>query len=155
MEAAAWVGVGLAVTFCFYGLLRKTGRLEAIGGLFVEAAVLAIPATAVLVYAGAEGWQLGDEAFGWHHVAALATTGVVTSLPLLCFAYGARRVRLATVGFFQYLAPTCMFVIGLQSEAETLTVTHVITFSLIWLGLVIYSVDSLRANRAAADAQHV
>ena len=78
-------------------------------------------------------------------------TGVVTALPLVTFAYGARRIRLATVGFIQYLTPTGMFILGVFLYREPFSSRHLATFLLIWTGLAVYSWDAIRstASRAA------
>ncbi|HDQ92538.1 MAG TPA: EamA family transporter RarD, partial [Synergistetes bacterium] len=100
-----WVALTLATSFGLYGLIRKQIRVDAIPGLLAETSFLAIPALLYLVHAGvaSEGLFLAGEPA---RDLLLLGTGIVTSLPLLWFAFGARRLRLSTLGFLQYVAPT-------------------------------------------------
>ncbi len=149
--AFPWIALGLALSFGFYGLLRKVSPLGSLEGLSLETAALSIPAFAYLVYQ--EG--IGGGSFGHAGAATtllLAGTGIVTALPLLLFAYAARQVTLATVGIMQYISPTCQFLLGVLVYAEPFTPTRLLGFAPIWLALVIYSVDGLgqeRRRRAA------
>jgi len=138
-----WAGLVLAFTFGFYGLLRKTSRLESLPGLAGETGVLAVPAVAFLIYLNHDGRGAWGS-FEWRTNLLLLGAGVVTALPLLCFSYGARRIRLATVGFLQYLAPSCMFLLGLLAYDEPFDRSKLVTFILIWVALGIYSWDSVR-----------
>ena len=82
----------------------------------------------------------------------LALSGVVTAIPLLLFAAAARRLRLSTMGFLQYLAPTCQFLLAVFLYDEPFTRAHLITFALIWSALLVYSSDSYLAFRRRASA---
>jgi len=144
-----WVALALAGTFGLYGLHRKTSRLESLPGLAAETILLILPATAFLTYL----FTNGRGAVGhceWHIHLLLIGGGVVTALPLLLFAYGARRIRLSTVGFLQYIAPSCTFLLGVFVYREPFDALHLGTFALIWVALIIYSVDSLRHRPRAA-----
>jgi chloramphenicol-sensitive protein RarD len=147
---APWVGLTLAFSFASYGLLRKVAAVDPFTGLFVEAAVLAPLALAYLVWLTAAGVAVfaeGDLAMDGLLIAA----GPITALPLILFAAGARRIRLATLGLLQYIAPTGHFLLAVLAYGETFTVPHLIAFAGIWAALVIYSVDGLRQTRKIAD----
>jgi len=144
-----WVALALAVTFGLYGLHRKTSRLESLPGLTAETVVLTLPALAFLAYLFADGRGVVGHC-EWPVYLLLVGGGVVTALPLLLFAYGARRIRLSTVGFLQYLAPSCTFLLGVFVYREPFDAIHLGTFALIWAALAIYSVDSVRHRPRAA-----
>jgi chloramphenicol-sensitive protein RarD len=139
------VSLTLAFSFAFYGLLRKTARVDALVGLTLETVLLAPLALGYAVYLF---WS-GIGAFGLESRATdllLAAGGVVTAVPLLWFANAVRRLRLATVGFLQYIAPTGQFLLALYF-GEDLSMAHLVSFSCIWTALLIYTVDSLRVAR--------
>ncbi|MCX7015594.1 MAG: EamA family transporter RarD [Candidatus Sumerlaeota bacterium] len=149
----------LAVTFGLYGLIRKTARLGSLDGLVVESGLLSAPALAcILVWAAQGRGALGHADAATHLL--LAGTGVITSLPLLSFAWGARRVSLSTLGFLQYLSPTCGFFLGVFAYKERFEPAHLVTFGLVWAGLIVYTVESvawlrgLPGPRKTAAADH-
>jgi chloramphenicol-sensitive protein RarD len=146
-----WISLTLAFTFGFYGLLRKTVAVDSVTGTFIETLYL-LPIT--LLYLGRET-VLGRGAFGsadalTHLLLVLA--GPVTALPLVWFASGARLIPLSMVGFIQYLAPTLHLALGVLLYHEAFTRTHLISFSLIWLGILIYLVSSFLAARKVRSA---
>ncbi|MDQ3248602.1 MAG: EamA family transporter RarD [Chloroflexota bacterium] len=148
-----WIGLTLAFSFGFYGLLRKTALLNALEGLTFETTLLIIPVLLYLFYR--EGMGIGS--FG--HTDTWATfllifSGLVTATPLLLFAAAARRVSLATMGVLQYLAPTIQFLLGVFLYGEGLTSARLIGFSLIWMSLLIYSVEGLLQRRRVAAYQY-
>jgi len=145
-----WIALGLAVTFASYGLMRKTAALDSLPGLAAETAVLTVPAGIyVAVLAAGGGGALGHAGALTHVL--LAGTGVITAVPLLLFAFGARRIRLTTVGILQYLAPTGTFLLGYLAYHEPFGRTRAITFGLIWIAVVVYATDGiLFARREAA-----
>jgi chloramphenicol-sensitive protein RarD len=152
--AFPWIALTLAITFGFYGLLRKTAPLGALEGLSLETAVLFLPALAYLVYLE----SVGAASFG--HTGAtigilLALTGVATALPLLWFAYGARRATLTTVGILQYIAPTMQFLLGVLVYGESFAKTRMIGFSVIWIALLIYSLEGVMEGRKRTIRQSV
>lgn len=144
-----WVSLVLAATFGSYGLLRKRSSLGSLSGLTLETALILPLALGFLLWQHAEGvGALG-------HVGSLQTTlilcaGVITAVPLLLFAQGARLINLATVGLLQYIAPSVQFVIGVTIYAEPLPSERLWAFGLIWTALLLYSVDSLRSARRPA-----
>ena len=144
--AFPWIALTLATTFGFYRLLRKTASLEALEGLALETAVLSVPALAYLVYLE----LTGAASFGHTATATdvlLAFTGIATALPLLLFAYAARKVTLATVGVLQYIAPTLQFLLGVWVYGETFAATRMIGFGAVWIALVLYSLEGVIERR--------
>jgi chloramphenicol-sensitive protein RarD len=141
-----WIALALASTFGVYGLLRKLMRVESLPGLFFETAVLGIPAGVYLwdLYADGAG-ALGN--MGPTTDTLLVAAGVVTAAPLLAFAYAARRLRLTTVGILQYLAPTCMFLLGVLVYGESFDPARAATFGCIWVGVALYTADAVMALR--------
>jgi len=138
-----WVALALAGTFGLYGLHRKTSHMESLPGLAAETVLLTLPALGFLAYLFADDRGVVGHC-EWPVYLLLVGAGVVTALPLLLFAYGARRIRLSTVGFLQYLAPSCTFLLGVFVYREPFDALHLGTFALIWAALAIYSIDSLR-----------
>jgi chloramphenicol-sensitive protein RarD len=137
-----WIALVLPVTFGFYSLLRKTVRAGAFAGLTVETAFMFIPALIVILVYHHDGHSY--DARTW---SLLPFAGVVTAVPYLFFAAAARRLRLMTMGFLQYLTPSCHFLLGVFAFHEELSKTDLISFSLIWIALAIYSWDSYRAYK--------
>ena len=143
------LGLLLAGTFGFYGLLRKVVQIEALVGLTVETCLLFVPAVVFLV------WQMahGAAAFGSGSLRTdllCMAAGVVTAVPLLWFAAAARRLRLATMGFLQYLAPTGHFLLAVFAYGEPFARANAIAFGFIWTALAIYTLDaawSVRTER--------
>jgi len=142
-----WAALMLAVTFGSYGLLRKVVTTDALAGLTVETIVLAPLACAFLFFAA---WR-GEGAFltgGIKIDLLLMSAGVATSVPLLLFAAAARRLRLATIGFLQYITPTMHFLLAVMVYGEPFTPAHLASFLCIWAGLACYSWDAWRALAA-------
>jgi chloramphenicol-sensitive protein RarD len=148
--AAIWISLSLAVSFGLYGLIRKIVAIDALGGLTIETLLLAPLCLAVIVYAGANG----EGAFGQTRGldALLVLAGAVTAAPLLMFAAAARKLRYATMGLLQYIAPTLQFLQAVLLFGEVVRPVHIVTFSLIWAGCALYAWDSLRANRTPVPA---
>jgi chloramphenicol-sensitive protein RarD len=148
--ALPWISLTLALTFGFYGLLKKKSSLEALPGLGLEMAFLFLPALAYLLFAQSQG----SGAFGHAGVETnllLAFTGVITALPILMFGMAARSIPLTLVGLLQYIAPTCQFLLGVLAYGEPFTHDRLIGFSVIWLALLLYWLEGwLRRRRMAA-----
>ncbi|HZA51236.1 MAG TPA: EamA family transporter RarD [Myxococcaceae bacterium] len=144
-----WISLALALSFGTYGLLRKRVAADSTVGLFIETLLLAPVALGYLIYLGVHGaLAFGDGPLG--RDALLAASGVVTAFPLLWFVAAARRLRLATLGLVQYVAPTAQFVLAVALYGERFTAAHAITFGLIWISLALYSASALNAQRARA-----
>lgn len=145
-----WAALSLAVSFGFYALLRKTAPAGPLVGLFVETALLLPLALGFIVWAE-RGAALGKAApLPGSTYALLASSGVITAIPLLLFATGARRLRMATMGFMQFISPTCQLLLAVFAFHEPFTRWHGVSFALIWAGLAFYTCDSLRAYQIAA-----
>jgi len=137
-----WVSLALAFSFSFYGLIRKVAPVGALVGLTIETLILSIPAVGYLGYLAV----LGEGSFlraGVGTDLLLAGAALVTALPLLLFTIGARLLHLSTIGFLQYLAPSCTFLLAILVYNEPLTRPQLVAFILIWTALILYSVDSV------------
>lgn len=146
-----WVSLSLAITFGLYGLLRKRAPVDAASGLMIETACLTPLAAGWLLWqAGAGQLAFGGtaDAPGIGLTLLLMASGVVTTLPLLLFAFSAQRLTLASLGFLQYLAPSINLVLAVSIYGETLTPAKLTSFGLIWCGLLIYSTNLWPAKRA-------
>ncbi len=142
-----WIALALCATWGFYGLLRKISGTAAIPGLFLET-ILLLPLA--LFYLGRLEVN-GTLSFGpdtWALSAILISTGIVTGLPLVWFGHAARHLRLTTIGFLQYLAPSGTFFLGVFLYHEPFTRAHLITFALIWLALAIFTSETIRLWRS-------
>ena len=146
--ALPWIALTLAVTFGFYGLLRKTAALDSLQGLTLETMVVFLPALGYLLFLQSHGRL----AFG--HASAgttllLVLSGVATAGPLLLFAAGARRIPLTTMAILQYISPSLQLLLGVFVYGEVLTPARLVGFCLIWLALAIYSAEGLMHGRRA------
>ncbi len=141
-----WISIVLAVTFGFYGLIRKTAPLESTEALALETAALFIPAFAYLLYLNVNG----TGTFGNSDLATnllLIGTGVVTGVPLLLFGAAAKRITLTNLGLLQYIAPTLQFLLGVLVYNESFGRDQLIGFGFIWLALLVYTIEGLRHVR--------
>lgn len=134
-----WITLALATSFAAYGLLRKIAPAESLVGLFIET-LLTLPfALAFLVWVSHTGGAFlpGEDLF--LPAMLLLGTPLVTAVPLFLYTFGARRLRLSTMGLVFYLNPTIQFVVATVFLRETFTAAHAVTFALIWLGIAVYS----------------
>ncbi len=138
-----WISLALALSFGFYGLIKKVGALGAGEGLTFETAVLSIPA---LAYLGLLG---GGGAFGRASglTGLLLLSGFATAVPLLFFAAAARRIPLATVGFLGYISPSVHFLLGVVVYREPFDMSRLVGFIIIWVALAVYSLNGVLAVR--------
>ena len=141
-----WIALTLAGTWGAYSLMRKQSSLGSLGGLTVETLLLAPLAIGFLLWQNHTGAGALGRVDMRSHVLVLST-GVITALPLLFFAYGARRIRMATLGLLQYIAPTVQLIIGVWVYHEPFPLSRVLGFALIWAGLALYTADNLIAQR--------
>jgi chloramphenicol-sensitive protein RarD len=144
-----WVALALAVTFGFYGLIRKRARVDATAGLLTEVWLLAPLAALYVTWLSRAG--LGHFGSPTRHSALLAASGVVTAVPLIWFANGVQRLRLSTVGLLQYLNPTMQFAIAVFAFGEPFTAAHAVAFGCIWISLAIYTAEAVALNRPSVD----
>lgn len=157
--AFPWVALTLAFTFGIYGLVKKRlgPSVDAVSGLTLESLWLVPVAAVILVVVGTTtGLTMGSAGL-WHAV-LLSLAGVFTAVPLLLFAAGARRVPLTVIGLLQFVAPILQFVIGAWLLGEPMPLERWIGFGLVWLALVVLSVDSLvfaRRGRGVSDVSEL
>ncbi len=158
LGAAPWVSLTLAVTFGFYGLLKKSvpaGPVISVTSevlLLTPLAVIWIWGVHNLGWTGLTGRNLATFGHSLSDSLLLMLSGPLTASPLILFSYGARRVTMSTVGLVQYLNPTIQFSLAVLVFAEPLTRWHAIAFPLIWCGLAIYSLRALAVERSARRA---
>jgi len=141
-----WVGLTLALSFGFYGLVRKRLAVDSAVGLGVETLLMLPVALGYLLLAGLGGY--GTLAVGTStELLLLSAAGLVTVVPLVCFAAAASRLPLSMLGFFQYLAPSMMFLLAIFVYGETFHPRQLVTFACIWAGLVIFSIEAVYHHR--------
>ena len=132
-----WVALALGGTFGFYGLIRKKVKVESIAGLWVETTLLLpFAATYLLYFAPNIAAPLAH--YSGATLIALIASGFITSVPLLCFAAAAARLPLSQLGFFQYIGPSCMFLLATFYYNEPLTSDKLVTFIFIWSALILF-----------------
>jgi chloramphenicol-sensitive protein RarD len=143
------ISLTLAVSFAAYGVVRKRVAADAQTGLFVECAVLAIPGLAWVVWLQHAG--LGHLGARPAATAWLVACGPLTAVPLLLFAWAARRIPLSAMGFLQFISPTMTFVLGVL-EGEALTAGRAVSFLFIWSGAAVFAYGAWRSSRRLARA---
>lgn len=142
-----WISLTLTITWGLYALFRKTLPLGPNQGFFLEVLILSIPAFFYILYL-----ELGTGTghfyrTGWTDTALLLGCGLITAVPLMIYANGAKLLKLSTIGIMQYIAPTMIFLIAVFLFKEPLGTARMIAFPLIWAGLVLYSWSMLRGSR--------
>jgi chloramphenicol-sensitive protein RarD len=146
-----WIGLVLGLSFGAYGLLRKVAVLGALEGLAFETMILApFAAIAMAVWWGSSATSFPAPGAGtnlW-----LLGLGPATTIPLLLFAAGARRLSLTSLGLLQYLSPTVQFLLGIWLFHEAFTPMRLVGFAMIWIALVVYTADGWRTSRRLAAA---
>jgi chloramphenicol-sensitive protein RarD len=147
--ALPWVSLALAATFSAYGLVRKLTAVAAMPGLFIEVLVLAPLAVVYLSVLGGAGNFFSA---GAGMSLLLAAAGLVTATPLILYAQAVRRLRLASVGLFQYITPTAQMLLAVFVFGETFKPTHAVTFGCIWVALALYSASAWRRREPAGPA---
>jgi chloramphenicol-sensitive protein RarD len=147
-----WIALVLALSFALYGLCRKTAPADALIGLTLETLILFVPACAFAIFLLANG-ELHLLADDWRTDGLLLASGVITAVPLLCFGVAAQHLRLSTLGFLQYLAPTGQFLLAITVLGEEMAAVQWVSFGCIWVALAVYSFDTwrdLRQSRAVS-----
>jgi chloramphenicol-sensitive protein RarD len=148
LGAAPWISLSLAITFGLYGLVRKLLDVGPMVGLLWETLLMALPALVYMGWAARSGsLYLGTA--GLQQDVLLVLAGLITIVPLIWFNVAARRLKLSTVGFFQYIAPTMTFLLSVFVYAEPFTQGHAVAFGCIWFALAMISVETWRKSRAA------
>lgn len=136
------IGLGLALSFALYGLVRKKIQVDAQSGMLIETAWL-FPLAAIYLFGFADSATSHLSANPLSLNIKLIAAGIITTIPLMLFAAACARLRLSTVGFFQYLGPTLMFLLAVLFYGESLTPDKMVTFGFIWLALAIFILDAL------------
>lgn len=137
-----YIAIFFAVTFCTYGIIKKLVPASALTGLFVETLIISVPSVIYVIYLISNGESAvlkGDALISF----LLICGGIVTTLPLLGFSYSAKILHLSTLGILQYITPTIAFLLGVFVYHEYFSANMLITFILIWTGLIIYSTDGI------------
>ncbi|HBL7239423.1 TPA: EamA family transporter RarD [Serratia liquefaciens] len=140
------IGLGLAFSFAFYGLLRKKIAIGAQTGMLIETLWL-LPVAAAYLFLFADSPTSHLSANPWSLNLLLVAAGIVTTVPLLFFTAAATRLRLSTLGFFQYLGPTLMFLLAVTFYGETVGQDKLVTFGFIWAALLLFILDALYTQR--------
>ncbi|WP_231388789.1 EamA family transporter RarD [Marmoricola sp. URHB0036] len=141
-----WIALLLAGSFGTYGLAKKKANVGAVESLTFETVLLAPIALGYIWWLTATG-ESNFASHGAGHAVLLASTGLVTAVPLICFGAAAIRIPMTTLGLLQYLAPTIQFALGLVVFDEQMTAVKWIGFALVWLALAIFTVEALRRRR--------
>lgn len=144
-----WVSLALAGSFALYGLMRKQTAAGSLDGLLVETALIA-PVAGLYLWWLAQDGSLAFAREGWGTQILLIMAGPVTAVPLLFFASAVRRVRLSTMGFLQYIAPTLTMLTAVFLYNEPFTAAHMTTFGLIWAALALVTYNLVRRDHSAA-----
>lgn len=141
-----YIALSLAFSFAAYGYFRKTAKAGSATGLFVETLLLVPLALGYLLFTFVRDGDIGAHADP-QLLGLLVLTGPATAVPLLLFAFAIQRLRLTTIGMLQYLAPTIQFLLAITLFAEPLNGLRLLSFGLIWLSLLVYTVDSMLRRR--------
>ena len=145
-DSFPWLAMTVAISFSLYGLLRKVAHVGPLIGLTIETAVLMpVALLTVLLHAGGQ-WET-TATLTPRDLALLVLAGGVTAVPLLLFAAAARRLQFSTLGFLQYLSPTIQLFCSVYILHEPKTRAQWLSFAVIWLALIVYTIDSIRAHR--------
>ena len=142
-----WIALGLAFTFSFYGLVKKTAPLSSIYGLALESGILFLPGMLFLAY---QDW-VGRGAFlhtGLTSDLLMVTAGLITTVPLIMFSSAAQTIPLTTIGIMHYITPTCQFLLGVLVYDETFTISQAVGFAVVWTALILFCIESVFFHRA-------
>lgn len=146
-----WISLTLAFSFGMYGLIKKIAPLGALDGLTIETAILFLPSLGFISYFGLQGSGSFVQK-GIDTSLLLILAGIITAIPLLLFASAARLIPLSSIGLLQYIAPTGQFLIGVFLYHEPFTQERLLGFSIIWLALLIFTLDGFWARKRPVHA---
>jgi chloramphenicol-sensitive protein RarD len=147
-----WISLALATSFCAYAVIRKRVKADAQTGLFVECLYLTLPGLAYVLWLERSGGGNFTDSPG--EALVLLANGPATVLPLMLFAWAARRLNLSTMGFLQFIAPTLQFAIGLWA-GESFTALRALSFGFIWAGVAVFALAAWRTHRRPALSPHL
>jgi chloramphenicol-sensitive protein RarD len=146
-----WVSIVLAVSWGFYALCKRALPIGPTQGFFLEVLIIAIPAFVYIVWLQWTGiGHFGST--GMADVGLLLSAGLVTAIPLILYASGAKLLRLSTIGIMQYIAPTLIFVVAVFAFREPFSTEKAVAFGLIWAGLVLYTWSMVADSRQRSSA---
>jgi chloramphenicol-sensitive protein RarD len=145
-----WIAISIALTFASYGTLKKLSPIRPMPGLFLETALMTPFAIAYLL--------LKPDAVSLlpvfsHTPLYLIGGGIVTALPLLWFAQAAQTLRLTTMSFINFLAPSLSFLVGVFVYHESFSTTRLVAFVFIWAGVIVFTLDAIFTSRQPRDVQ--
>jgi chloramphenicol-sensitive protein RarD len=140
-----WIAVSLACTFGFYGLVRKTVNINSLHGLLLETTLLLPMALPLLAFVPARAIPAPT-------LGILSLSGIITAVPMLMFGAALRRLKLSTIGFLQYISPTLNFLVATLVYHEPLDRVKLASFALCWLGIAVYTADSILTHHPQALA---
>ena len=143
-----WVSIGLTVTWGFYALCKKQLPIGPNQGFLLEVLILFVPAIAYVGWLTSQGQNHFDLSMT-HNTWLLLGCGLITAVPLLLYANGAKGLKLTTIAIMQYIAPTMIFLVAVFVFGEDFGRTRTLAFLMIWTALVIYSVPMFRNMRRA------
>lgn len=149
-----WISLGLAISFALYGAIKKSIKANSIVGLTLETTMLTPIALAYIAtrqFGGVSAFQTESKVV----ILLLIGAGVVTAVPLLLFASGARRLPMSVIGFTQYISPTISLFIGIFLYGESFTGVDLVGFGFIWIALIIYSVSQINVVRSKSFIKQV
>ena len=141
-----WVALSLATSFAMYGYVKKLANVEALESLMIETLILTPVAIGYLIWLQFNGGST-FLAYGLDHTLWMASSGIVTAIPLLAFGVAITRLPLTTIGMLQYIGPTVQFFVGIWVMQEPMPQERFIGFAITWVALVILTVDALRNRR--------
>ncbi|MBS9719963.1 EamA family transporter RarD [Tianweitania sp. BSSL-BM11] len=142
-----WVSVALAVSWGFYAMFKRALPIGPNQGFFLEVLLISVPAMAYLIWLGLSGQSHFFGGSGNINAWLLAASGLVTAVPLLFYANGAKLLKLSTIGMMQYIAPSLVFLIAVFWFREPFTVTTLIAFLFIWAALVVFTASVFLSRR--------
>ncbi|APM40040.1 EamA family transporter RarD [Clostridium kluyveri] len=148
-----WISLGLAISFALYGAIKKSVKASSIIGLTLETAIIT-PAAAIYIALRHVSGVGAFETQGTLVILLLIGGGVVTAIPLLLFASGAKRLPLSLIGFTQYISPTISLVIGIFVYNEGFTAVDMIAFCFIWAAITIYSFSQMSLAKSLKNLEH-
>ncbi|WP_028863039.1 EamA family transporter RarD [Psychromonas aquimarina] len=146
LGALPWISLVLPFSFAFYALLRKKVKIEALTGLFIET-LLVLPAALYFIVYAAGTDTANMLTNSWSLNSWLMFAGIVTALPLIFFGQAALRLKLSTLGFFQYMAPSLLFMFAVVFYGEELSLVKTVTFLFIWSGVALFAFEKQISRR--------
>jgi len=143
----SWVATILALSFAFYGLLRKKANVSAETGLFLETIVL-LPIAFIYLFFISTDPAVDLTQNSWKLNTILLSAGIITTVPLLLFNAAATKISLSILGFMQYIAPSMVFLMAIFLYHESLKLPTLVTFAFIWVALVIYTLEAIKGMKS-------